>query len=403
MVGLYALATAITSPVMLLAQLNLRLVQAVDTERENSFADYFSLRLLTVFVAFCVLLLGLTVASKSRETAIVILLIGASKGVDALADIVHGLMQQSQLVERMGKSMAVRGVLQLAMMWVGLMISGDLIGGVSGVVVASIIVFVGYDSVNALRVLRIRSVRLALHETFESVSRTFTSLKQRQVLWQLGRKAFPLGLVAVFGSLYQSIPRLFIEHYQGLEALGFFSAVFYFTFAGFTVVAAFGNAASPVMAELFLRDLSAFNRFLVRSVLVCTAAGLAAIVAAVLVGDRLLALVYRPDYAAYSGVLVWVMVSSTVWYAATILLYAAVAVRAFRPQALLHALAALATLLSCWVLVPVFGMVGAAAALTIGVGVLMIGELTVMRRVIMSRSLHLESVQTPRLAKVVND
>ncbi len=47
MVGQFALATAIATPIMVFSNLKLRAVLASDANDEYSFSDYFSLRLIT--------------------------------------------------------------------------------------------------------------------------------------------------------------------------------------------------------------------------------------------------------------------------------------------------------------------------------------------------------------------
>src|SRR5258708_3150671 len=57
MVGQFALAVAITSPIMLFAGCALRTVQATDTGGDFSFADYLGFRLLSVAAALAVIVI----------------------------------------------------------------------------------------------------------------------------------------------------------------------------------------------------------------------------------------------------------------------------------------------------------------------------------------------------------
>ena len=53
MVGQFALGLAITAPIIMFADLNLRHVQATDAQEEYHFRDYLGLRLITTSLAFC--------------------------------------------------------------------------------------------------------------------------------------------------------------------------------------------------------------------------------------------------------------------------------------------------------------------------------------------------------------
>src|SRR5487761_2005637 len=50
-VGQYALGVAVSTPILMLAQLNLRSVIATDVKREHSFADYRGVRLISLSLA----------------------------------------------------------------------------------------------------------------------------------------------------------------------------------------------------------------------------------------------------------------------------------------------------------------------------------------------------------------
>jgi O-antigen/teichoic acid export membrane protein len=190
--------------------------------------------------------------------------------------------------------------------------------------------------------------------------------------------------MAVLGSLYQNIPRFFIERYQGLAAVGYFSAVFYLTYVGYTLVSALGSATSPRLARLFAEDGEQFSRMTMTLVLLGGGIGAAGTVAALVAGRWMLGILYRAEYSQYHSLFVWVMVSSTFWYMATLLIFAGIAAKLFRPQAYLHATATLITLALCPWLLRDFGLSGAAIALTAGVAALLVGEGILVYRAVVS-------------------
>ncbi|MEP6574239.1 MAG: oligosaccharide flippase family protein, partial [Gemmatimonadota bacterium] len=240
----------------------------------------------------------------------------------------------------------------------------------AGMGAASVLVSVGYDFPNARWILR-------HHPTIPSpVGSSWPRLIA------LVRHAFPLGLMAVLGSLYQNIPRFFIERYQGIQAVGYYSAVFYLTYAGYTVIAAMGNATSPRLAVSYLESPRKFARTVTGLTLLGGGIGVTGTIVSLLAGHWVLSVLYRPEYSQYQALLVWIMISSTLWYMATLLVFAAIAAKRFASQAYLHGLAAATTLAFCPLLIPRLGILGAAVALTSGVAVLFVAELVVVRSAI---------------------
>jgi len=79
MVGQFALGSAITAPVIMFTNLQLRAVQATDAKDEYSFGDYFSLRLLTTALAFLIIVCIAALSGYSMITAMVILAVGAAR------------------------------------------------------------------------------------------------------------------------------------------------------------------------------------------------------------------------------------------------------------------------------------------------------------------------------------
>jgi O-antigen/teichoic acid export membrane protein len=184
----------------------------------------------------------------------------------------------------------------------------------------------------------------------------------RQLVWL----TLPLGLATMLNALSTHIPRLFIEHHLGRYQLGLFAAMAYLMVAGGTIVNALGQAASPRLARYHAAmDPDGFSRLLLKLVGISTLLGTSGILAVHVAGRQILTLVYRAEYAGQADVLLWLMVSAAVAYAACILGYGMTASRYFKAQPLVFAASAAVATLSCILLVPRRGLLGAAWAIVI--------------------------------------
>src|SRR5215831_10317484 len=113
MVGQFGLALAITAPVFIIANLQLKAVQVTDARGEYSFAQYFGLRITTTILAFLAACAIGLISNRSAIVIAVIVGVAVSKAVENLSDVFYGLLQRHEAMDRIAKSMLLRGPLSL--------------------------------------------------------------------------------------------------------------------------------------------------------------------------------------------------------------------------------------------------------------------------------------------------
>jgi O-antigen/teichoic acid export membrane protein len=180
------------------------------------------------------------------------------------------------------------------------------------------------------------------------------------------RLALPLGVVTMLISLTTNIPRYFLEHDGGSRELGIFVGLAYVVTASAMVIAAVGRAATPRLANLHAGGELAGFRSLVRSlVLSSVALGALGVLVVLVFGRSILALLYTAEYGAYAREFAIVMLAGGIGYAGSLLGYAVTACRHFAAQIPLWIAIVGLTCLASAVLVPRFGVLGAAWALVL--------------------------------------
>src|SRR5688572_9465732 len=113
LVGQFALGVAIASPVILLANLDLRALLTTDTRREFRFQDYLGLRLLTTLLALSVIGGLAATLGGGAEIAGIVMALGAFKATESVSDLQYGLFQQRGRNDRVGRSLMLRGPVTL--------------------------------------------------------------------------------------------------------------------------------------------------------------------------------------------------------------------------------------------------------------------------------------------------
>lgn len=366
-VGQFALGLAITAPIMMLSSLQLRAVQATDATGEFEFGHYLSLRFLTTALAVASIAGIAVFGPYSSDTAAVVLGVAIAKAIESVSDVYYGFLQNREQMCRIAQSMMLKATSSVLGFGLGMRYSGTVLGGVAGIVIAWVVVLVAFD------------LRVSANMAGARLAPTWNLRRLRDLF----RVSTPLGVVMMLISLNANLPRYFVQHQLGDGQLGIFAAVGYLSVAGTTVINALGQSASPRMAKYYATgDRRAFTVLLRKLIAVGVALGAAGSLVAFAFGAQILAVVYRPAYAAAAYVFGWTMVAGAVTYAASVCGYGITAARRFTVQVPLSVVAAAATTVACYLLIPTFGLIGAAWAIAIGAAVQLIGAAAVLRSAI---------------------
>ncbi|HUP02795.1 MAG TPA: hypothetical protein VMU19_02320 [Bryobacteraceae bacterium] len=362
LLGEYALALAIATPVAMFSHLNLRAVLATDMEGRHPFGDYLVVRVATVALGAAAVAGVALAGGYAARVVAVIVAAGAVLAVDNLSDIYYAAMQRRERMDRIALSTAARAALSTAALGATLWLSHNLFAAVAAQAAARLTVLLLYDR--------------PVGGQGESMARTGARA-------QLGIAgvALPLGMVLMLLSAASSLPRYVIQRDLGMAALGGFAAAASFMGVGATLVNALGQAATPRLARYFASGEDArFRRLAWQFTGIALLLGVAGIAVALAMGRFWLSLLYGASYAAYGALLIWAMVAAVAGNLAGALGYVITGARAFRAQAPLFAAVAASAGIAAWLLVPRMGLEGGAAALGISSCVQAAGALAILRR-----------------------
>lgn len=377
MVGQFTLGLAVTAPVIMLTNLQLRGVQATDAKQKYLFGDYLGLRLIGTALALLAIA-GITLAAGNRwETSLVILIIGLAKGFESISDVFYGLIQQHERMDRIAISMMIKGPLSLFLLGTGVYFTRSVVWGAFGLVVAWAFILFSYDIRSGALMLKPMSWQeqeqksnssFRMLPTLESRKSNIPNpLQPRWHLKTLGKLtwlALPLGLVMMLISLNTDIPRYIIAEYWGEGQLGIFSAIAYLMVAGNMVVSALGQSASPRLAKYYAAgNGTAFRTLLLKLAGMGAMLGGTAVLVAIVAGQEILTLIYRPEYAQQADLFVWLMVAAGIGYVASFLGYGMTAAQYFRIQIPLFVAVTGTSAIACLWLIPRMGLHGGAIAL----------------------------------------
>lgn len=376
-VGKLVLGLAVAAPVTAIVMLQLRLVQATDAGGEYTFADYFGTRIAMTVLGLLVIAGIALLGREERETAWVVFLVGLSKSIECISEVVRGLFQRYERMNISGGSLMIKGPATMCVFTVLLWSTGHLITALVGMIVVGVFVLALYDLPCAGRLLKRGSDEDPLS------SRLAPSFRPA-IVWRLVRRALPLGVGAFLLALQTSVPRYVLSASHGDAALGYFGAMAYFLAAGTMLVSALGQSASPRLALYYMNDLSSYRRLFGKLRVLGLGMGLLFIGGVVVLGKPALTILYRPDYAQYHFEFVLLSITGAITFLTFFYGYGLVATRVFTIQLAAGIVCSIAAVGISFGLVPQYGIRGAAIA-TIATNAIALGVYAAGHRHLLSR------------------
>lgn len=355
-VGKFALALAISAPVILFGNLALRAVQVTDAARTYEFGHYLALRLVTTSVAF-ITIAGIVVVMRFPwDTSLMILIVGLAKSFESISDVIYGLLQQHEWMDKISISMIVKSILSFLGMAVGLFLGKSLIWGMVGLAGGWGLVLATYD-------LSVGKMLVESEEAYFTVDRRgkrFRPLWNWDQIFRLAWVTLPLGITAFMISLNLNIPRYFLERSFGEHDLGIFAALAYPLIAGTLVVNALGQSASPRLAKHFESgDVKKFRDLLLLLTSIGFLMGMACIVLVLFFGQQLLSLIYQPEYANYGREFLWLALAAGIEFTFSSMGYGMTAAHYFKIQPVIYFLSIVLSVGLGYILLPAYGILGA--------------------------------------------
>ena len=363
--GEYAWGLAISGPIVLFANFQLRSLIASDLPERFRFPQYLGFRLISLGVALGAVA---TVAELGNggEKALVVILLGAAQAVELVSEAFYGRMQKRDRMDRISQSLMYRGALSLGAMWSAMYFTGSVVWALAALLLGRLFVLLSWD------------IR------FEPIKFEDAILPRGNSEWMLSlfRLALPLGAISMLVSLNGNITRYFVEAHRGNAELGMYSAVASLLSAGSLVVSAYGQSLFlPVAKACVGANRNEFRKFVLLTVVLGALLGTCAVLISIVFGRAILTYLFRPEYARYADVLVRLMIAGTIAFIASGLGFVMTAARSLRPQVSLLVIVGAATAASSAFLIPRYGLMGAADASLLGAIVQLFGTGVILLRV----------------------
>ena len=333
--GQYALALAIVTPIFAVGNLQLRPLYILDvnSEQKYTYTHFYYLRLICSFIALaCCLVLGLFF----NVSILVLLLVGLLKFFESYSDIIYAYYNAHDQTQLISKSLFLKGTLSVLAVAVGLYLF-DFYTALILFLIVYLVVWLFIDNLYIQKTQEIKKMSLDLG---------------------MMKSAIPMGISLGIVTLQSNIPRLFLDQYASIEAVGIFTVLSYFIIVGSIFINSICQYLSPRLTHAWNHNRAYFKKLLSMALLVAGGLGLIAIFLSYFMGEFVLNLVYGAEYVAYTDAFVLTMVAGFILYLATVLGYTLTAIGFIKQQVYLFSIVLIFSVLVSYLCIPEYGIVG---------------------------------------------
>ncbi|MCK1722060.1 hypothetical protein [Bradyrhizobium sp. 141] len=345
-VGQLSLALSLVTPLAVLSSLSSRMLLQMDPRRDGDlFRDYWHLRLATT-VIFFIVIIGIVMWRRDDVSlTLSILFVTLFRGVENVSDVLCGLAQNRDDQNILSMSLFYRGL---------------------GTVVPFVVVYLATNSLpSALASVAAAWALVAFNDWWRTRAwhGRLMPIAHRQIVG-LARRSLPIGLSVFLSGFSIVVPRLMLESYEGVEALGIFSALTYTITLGNLFVGSISNSMLRNVATYWQDgDTKAFFRVILKSSAVLMGMCAVGITLAAVFGKWILLVLYGPQFTSYTTLFTGVAIAASFVLLAGLWAYLVIGTNSAYFQLWSNVAIVAAALGSSYMLIPRFGIWGAVIVL----------------------------------------
>lgn len=293
--GILSVAMTTANIFFVVANYGMRSFQATDVTNEYSNKQYVLSRYITVFISVVLCILFAIICGYRGQQFSAILLFMLYKAVEALADVLFGVLQRTHRLKKAGISLIWKGLLSAASFIICLYVSGNLILSLTLMFVSVLAVMLFFDFPQTL--------------TVDNDIFKYTREDLRKAV-QLLKSCFAMFLVSIAPMVMQAIPKLIFERLYTTEEMGVYASVAAPTVVIPTMVSCIMIPFLPLFADAIQNnDKKRLLKLVLSFTGLVLGIGVFACILAVFFGEWALTLLYGPELIGYTNLLLWVICS----------------------------------------------------------------------------------------------
>ena len=293
--GVFTIAFAIGNLMLTIGKYGIRQFQVSDVEEKYSFREYTASRIVTsmimILASFAYVGVNFATGLYNPSKCMVVILICLAKVIDAIEDVIHGMLQQYLRLDAAGKILSVRMCTYIFVYLICYYFSKNLVLTSAVALAVSFVQFV---------ILNYTAVK-----GFEIKKKTFDIRNVKHIFVE----CFPLFIASYLVIYIGNAPKYAIDKVMSSEAQACFTYIFMPVFV-ISLLSQF--VYQPVISKMALlwheRKISQFNKLIFRQIGLILLLSIAAIIGGYLLGIPVLSIIYGVDLTEYKKALVILLI-----------------------------------------------------------------------------------------------
>lgn len=347
--GVFSLAMSVTNIFYALSVYGMKNFQISDIQAKYSAGNYVLSRVVTGVSSLLLCSIFAIINGYEFGQIVCIVAYMIFKLSETFFDSFLGFYQKHWRMDFMGKSMTMRALLMLIIFPTILWVSKDLLLAIVVMTAAVFCVIILYDLRNAHR---LEAIHL---------------LANGGCIWPLLVECLPLAVYSILSTSIGSIPRYFLEVYQGSEKLGIYASVAAPTLIVQMASTYIFNPMVTVFSESYNeKNKGKFLKTLWQCCMAVVVVSIVAVIGAEIFGRFGLRVLYGESILPYEYLLIPLIICTVTTACSWLFCGVLTVLRNFRALLIGNGFAAVGSIILSMVLIPMCDMQGATYALLIG-------------------------------------
>ena len=347
--GVFSLAMSVTNIFYAISVYGMKNFQISDIEGRYTAGNYVLSRVVTGVGSFLLCSVFAVINGYDLRQVLCIIAYMLFKLSETFFDVFLGFYQKHWRMDYMGKSMTMRALIILILFPITLLLTKDLLVAIVLMCISVFVVIIFYDLRNA--------------HNLEAIY----LMEKKNCIWPLLWECFPLAVYSMVSTSIGSIPRYFLEIYEGSEKLGIYASVAAPTLIVQMASTYIFNPMVTVFSESYNeKNKSKFMKTLWQCCMAIAGVSVIAIIGAKILGRFGLNLLYGESILKYEYLLIPLIICTITTAASWLFCGVLTVLRNFRSLIVGNTIAAIVSVICSILLIPIWDMQGASYALLFG-------------------------------------
>lgn len=348
-VGVYSSSVALILPLITFMGLNLQAIQLTDIENKYSLADCYTIRAVGSLITVAIVIVIALVKGNGTAAMMVTVIVLVRQISVLFSETAMNYYIKNGYFGKYAVSIISRSVISVVLFNISAQLTHSLIISLVMYCCVWVIIFFILDCKSA-----------KVFEAFKNYRPVKDTLHSLVII------SLPLACVSSINILYNSIPKYFIEFHLGMDVLGVFSASSYISLIGGLFVSGITLTFATQLAKIYRkRNIKKFIHIVIIQELFIILLCILVYLGFYLFGDIILPIIFTRYFLQYLDVILLLIIATGFSFTASVLGTACTSMRQNGEQLAIAITCILALSASCYFLVPLYELKGAAYSMLI--------------------------------------